>query len=450
MKLFLQVEISWFKDGSGKITPGSGVTITQSFLDDLPSGNFKYIKSVLKISSFGESDVGSYTASATATFNGNNLAVSNPQGSRVDLSNIFLSNGFVEAGKAATMYCMYEGSATVATFTYQKQDSDGGWTTLVVDIDPRKTSTTLSSDALETAKSMTGKSDATSGNSLTISGVGSSDVGNYRCLVTDTSALTTTSPSASLNLLSQTMFASKMLVEKGEAALITCTFTGPSVPGIEGQTFKNSGFSKDEDALLYSTSKTTSGNSITTKAVFSKIITKNGPFKCLATFTDESSPNIRSAIESDQIEILTASIELGTHDEILPIYAGAAFTFICQYSFETAGTVTITPSPTTTVSDDSTDNGLTTGYKNGLFGTISESSSTGPYACTVEIEGHSISKELRLQILPIPAVPNLEETTVQYNDYTWLTCVVESELPLYSVSWFYSENGQEAYVTTHR
>ena len=107
--------------------------------------------------------MGSYTASATATFNGNNLAVSNPQGSRVDLSNIFLSNGFVEAGKEVTMYCMYEGSATVSIFTYQKQDSDGGWTTLIVDLDSRKTSTTLSSDALETAKSVTGKSGATSG-----------------------------------------------------------------------------------------------------------------------------------------------------------------------------------------------------------------------------------------------------------------------------------------------
>ena len=130
----------------------------------------------------------------------------------------------------------------------------------------------------------------------------------------------------------------------------------------------------------------------------------------------------------------------------MTVYEGVSFTFICQYSFETAGTVTLTPSPADIVSGSSTSDGITTGFKNGLFGTVSTTSFAGPYVCTIEIEGHTLSKEKRLEIVPVPSAPALETLTLQFKDYNWLTCMVTSDLPLFTVDWYTDDK----YVVTHR
>ena len=397
--------------------------------------------------------MGTYTTAATATFNGNNLDVTNSVGTKADLSNIFLTNGIGKEGDDVTMYCMYEGSATVNIFTYYKLDDSGDWQAVDKSL-IRLLVTYLSVDNLASAKTLTGNSAAKSGSTLQILNVDNDDEGLYKCSVTSISNIRTDSKQSNLQLISWSLPEIKMLVETGETAMITCTFSGPSVPEIEGHTFVSSAFSSDQDALLYSKdSSSLTSNSITritTTAVFSKVIRKNGPFKCHATFKDEISPGIQSELGSGQVEILAASIELGTHESSLPIYEGVAFTFICQYSFETAGTVTISPSADETVTDDSRENFITTGFKNGQFGKITSTSFTGPYICSVEIEGHTISKQLDLKIISIPAVPNQEEVTVQYSDYDWLTCTVTSDLPLFSVSWYTKEDGKDQYVTTHR
>ena len=447
------MELDWTLNDVA-ITAGGDISITQQWPLDLDNGLFQYVESTLTISNFETGDTGTYKSSGSTDFNGATIDVEG-SGTIVDLSNLFMTAGFAEAGDAVTLYCMYGGTGTGTTFSFQVKNDDGDWENVS---GSTITQTTLSGASLTAAKTATGKSSASQGSMLVISSISSSDVGFYRVTMLDSLGSTTESMERSIQLLTSSIPVSKMLIETGESAYITCTFTGPYTPDVTLKVFDDdtSAFVEDTSAYWNSATKSTSMvNSMTTKTtttVFTKVITTNAPYICSAVFYDVSYPEITATVPSDQVEILTASITLSTSEPTLTLYEGVSFTFICQYSFETAATIALSPTPDETASHEITDSdsGVTSGYVAGEMGVLEMSSFKGPYNCKLDIDGYSLEKELTLVILEIPDVPSIEALSVQDQDYDWLVCTFSTDLPLASISWFTYVDDEETYYTTYR
>ena len=447
-----ELTVTWYKTGSNTpLISGSDYVIAQTYPNG--AGDFKYTEATLTILGLDLSSSDSFYSKTTVTLSGTVKQVqSDPV--LIHMSHAELTDGFSAAGETVTLYCAFSGTATASSTSLYKQGNDGTWSN--VNISP----STLTGATLTTVKSNINEPDATFIDRYEISGTGNSDIGKYKCRVVENShSLVTESAPNTLQLLTQSVTKTKMLLEVGDTALITCTFSGPYVPTVTGEVLGSIGsWAEDGNAYLSSFTSVSSQEGgtekITSTVVFSKVARSNTPFRCHASFSSSSRPLMSTSVPSDRTELLAVSMELGTHEDRLKIYVGAQFTFICQYKYETTGSVvSISPTPTSTdtysVKDDTT--GVTSGYVNGFFGTYSTPKTEGPFSCTIQIDGLSLTKEISVDVISVPSSPTLESLSIQEGDYNWLTCTVTSDIPIYTLSWFTTDDtGAERYVRTDR
>ena len=447
-----ELTIAWYRGNPGvQIDPNSqDYTIEQTYPNG--SGDFKYTESTLTINGLNLANTEEFYAESFVTLpeSGTQTVRSDPI--EVISSKTVLTDGVAKAGDTVTLYCAFRGTTSVNSVSLLKLGENNNW-------DEVNLSSTEITNNFDTVKASINEMDATYIAQYQITGMGNGDVGKYKCIVEeDSHSFEIESEPNSVQLLSQSISATKMLLEIGDTAYITCTFTGLYEPEVTFQVFGSNGWAKDDNAYLNSLTSTSTieGGTvkITSVAVYTKLVRQTTAFRFRATFQDPSRPSQETFILSEQAEIMAASIELGTHKQSLDIYVGAAFTFICQYKFETTGSVVaIAPTPGNSDTYSTKDSsGVTTGYINGLFGTYDSPKTVGPFACQIQIEGLTLTKSVSLNVIavPDPSALVLEQNTIQEGDYDWFTCSVTSNMPVYTVSWYTVDNAVERYVATER
>ena len=280
--------------------------------------------------------------------------------------------------------------------------------------------------------------------------------GQYKCIFKVNDIIEIESKPNSLHLLSVSIPVQSMLVEMGKAAMITCSFTGPSIPSFT--VTWNSDMSDNSNSwnpvyvsLLYLSSSSVKEDgveNIVTTYVFSKITERYFDFRVEAEFQIFGTQATRSL--ETLFSVYTASLDVGFPIVSLYFDESTNFMFYCKYQFDKAADVLISPTHTSSVTqDDNTQycgSPLTCGYYYLRYPTPPTESPSGPYECKVKIQASdgyvlSFSKQVTLNILSVPPdLLDVEIKTVQSGEYFRLMCCVSNDTPRFTLGWFVEDN----------